>query len=163
MQPRSVGSLPKSSPAANLTRYVGFEDPAGYQLTTPQSLQLYHGSPATVEAKDFEHFARHLQDAAMFVYDTSNEPKYTAASVLLLRWKDDHTVEDDLVRLESLCKEQFGFRTEQVCIPECYEADASVIIKISIVAKSIQPNQLLIVYYAGYSFLGADSVMYWAR
>lgn len=64
------------------------------------------------ERTDFESFARHLQDAAMLIYAQANRSPYTSVSVLLLRWEEDLTVEQDLLQLQKIFRDRFNFRTE---------------------------------------------------
>ena len=71
------------------------------------------------ERTDFESFARHLQDAAMLIYAQANRSPYTSVSVLLLRWEDDLSVEQDLLQLQKVFQDRFNYHTESWCIPSC--------------------------------------------
>ncbi|KAH8687667.1 hypothetical protein BGZ60DRAFT_465929 [Tricladium varicosporioides] len=114
------------------------------------------------ERTDFESFARHLQDAAMLIYAQANRSPYTSVSVLMLRWEDDMTVEPDLMQLHKVFRERFNFRTETWSIPSCPNPSVKLSMQMAQHIEYARPDHLLIVYYAGHSFIGSDHNLYWA-
>lgn len=114
------------------------------------------------ERTDFESFARHLQDAAMLIYAQANRSPYTSASVLLLRWEDDMSVEPDLASLEKAFREIFNYRTETWSIPSCPNPSVKLSMQMAQHVEFARSDHLLIVYYAGHSFIGSDHNLYWA-
>ncbi|KAH8801725.1 hypothetical protein F5884DRAFT_525870 [Xylogone sp. PMI_703] len=114
------------------------------------------------ERTDFESFARHLQDAAMLIYAQANRSPYTSASVLLLRWEDDLSVEQELRQLEKVFRDRFNYHTEAWCIPTGPNPSVKLTIQMAQHIEYARPDHLLIVYYAGYGFVGADHHLYWA-
>lgn len=114
------------------------------------------------ERSDFESFARHLQDAAMLIYSQANRSPYTSVSVLLLRWEDDQSVEQDFLQLEKLFQDHFNYRTESWCIPNCPNPEADLTTQMDQHLGYSRPDHLWIVYYTGYGFLGSDLNLYWA-
>lgn len=81
---------------------------------------------------------------------------------MLLRWEDDLTVEQDLLALEKLFRERFNYRTESWSIPSCPNPNVKLSIQMAQQIEYARPGHLLIIYYAGYSFIGADHNLYWA-
>jgi hypothetical protein len=114
------------------------------------------------ERTDFESFARHLQDAAMLLYAQANRSPYTSVSVLLLRWEDDLSVEQDLLQLQKVFREHFNFRTESWSIPSCPNPSIKLTMQMAQHIEYARADHLLIVYYAGYGFVGSDHHLYWA-
>jgi hypothetical protein len=114
------------------------------------------------ERTDFESFARHLQDAAMLIYAQANRSPYTSVSVLLLRWEDDLSVEQDLLQLQKIFRERFNFRTETWSIPSCPNPSMKLTMQMAQHLEYSRPDHLWIVYYAGYGFVGSDHNLYWA-
>jgi len=114
------------------------------------------------ERTDFESFARHLQDAAMLIYAQANRSLYTSVSVLLLRWEDDLSVEQDLLQLQKVFRERFNYRTESWSIPSCPNPSIKLTMQMAQLIEHARPDHLLIVYYAGYGFVGSDHNLYWA-
>jgi len=114
------------------------------------------------ERKDFESFARHLQDAAMLIYAQANQSPYTSVSVLLLRWEDDLSVDQDLQQLQKLFRERFNYRTESWCIPSCPNPSMKLTMQMAQHLEYARPDHLWIVYYVGYGFMGSDHNLYWA-
>lgn len=137
-------------------------------LTSLQAQYDYNAMPAPPvpipnnERTDFESFARHLQDAAMLIYAQANRSPYTSVSVLLLRWEDDVEVEQDLVQLQKVFQERFNYRTESWNIPSCPNPGVKLMIQLAQHVESAPAEHLLIVYYAGYGFMGTDHHLYWA-
>jgi len=114
------------------------------------------------ERTDFVSFARLLQDAAMLIYAQANRSPYASVSVLLLRWEDDATVEQDLLQLEKLFRERFNYRTESWCIPSCPNPSMKLTLQMGQHLEYARQDHLWIVYYAGYGFVGSDHNLYWA-
>ncbi|KUJ18001.1 uncharacterized protein LY89DRAFT_706617 [Mollisia scopiformis] len=114
------------------------------------------------ERTDFESFARHLQDAAMLIYAQANRSPYTAVSVLLVRWEDDMTFEQDLLLLQQVFRERFHYRTETYTIPTCPNPSMKLTVQMAQHLEFSRPDHLWVVYYAGYGFVGSDHNLYWA-
>lgn len=117
---------------------------------------------APPERTDFESFARHLQDAAMLIYAQANRSPYTSVTVLMLRWEDDMSVEPDLMLLQKVFRERFNFRTETWCIPSCPNPSVKLTMQMASHIEYARPDHLLVVYYAGYGFIGSDHNLYWS-
>ncbi|KKA30694.1 hypothetical protein TD95_005080 [Thielaviopsis punctulata] len=115
--------------------------------------------PARVE---FERFARHLQDAAMMIQRSAERPLYTAVSVLLLRWEDDASTEEDAATMQTVLRDQYNFQTEQWNIPSLPNASVKTGIKITAFLENTKPDQLTIIYYAGHGIVASDGQLYWA-
>lgn len=98
----------------------------------------------------------------MLIYAESNRPSYTSASVLLLRWEDDLTVEEDLSRLEKVFQDRYNFRTESWCIPSDADPGESLSSQLKGRLEYTRPDHLWIVYYAGHGFVGSDHNLWWA-
>ncbi|KAF7873975.1 hypothetical protein EAF04_002647 [Stromatinia cepivora] len=114
------------------------------------------------ERSDFESFARHLQDAAMLIYAQANRSPYKGVTVLLLRWEEDLSVEQDLLLLQKVFQERFNFHTESWNIPSGPNPNIKLVKQLAHHIELTAPNNLLIVYYAGYGFVGSDHQLYWA-
>ncbi|RDW62598.1 hypothetical protein BP5796_10900 [Coleophoma crateriformis] len=119
-------------------------------------------SAAPPERNDFESFARHLQDAAMLIYAQANRSPYTSVSVLLLRWEDDPTFEQDLLQLQQVFRDRYNYRTESWQIPSCPNPSVKLTMQMAQHIEHARADHLLIVYYAGYGFVGSDHHLYWA-
>ncbi|EPE29352.1 hypothetical protein GLAREA_00512 [Glarea lozoyensis ATCC 20868] len=138
------------------------------QEQSPQMRYDYKAMPPVQDAApppertDFESFARHLQDAAMLIYAQANRSPYTSATVLLLRWEDEMSVEPDLSSLEKMFRERFNYRTETWSIPSCPNPSVKLTMQMAQHIEYARPDHLLIVYYAGHSFIGSDHNLYWA-
>ncbi|PKS07490.1 hypothetical protein jhhlp_006094 [Lomentospora prolificans] len=115
--------------------------------------------PARVE---FERFARHLQDAAMLIQRSAERPPYASVSVLLLRWEEDTTVESDLDSLEKVFRDQYHYRTERWNIPTVANPSIKLGVQMASFLESARSDHLLIIYYAGHGYVGADNQLYWA-
>lgn len=99
----------------------------------------------------------------MYIYGKmQRRPPYKNASVLLIRWEDDTATERDLVGLENVFREKYHYHTDKWAIPTC----ANPSIKLSVQMASFieaRNDHLLIIYYAGHSYVGPDKEVYWAR
>ncbi|KAI0206880.1 hypothetical protein F4808DRAFT_10670 [Astrocystis sublimbata] len=118
--------------------------------------------PPPPERQDFEHFARHLQDAMMLLYSQSQRSPYSKVSALLLRWEDDMTAELDLVALEQVLREHYGFRTDRWVIPATASPSIKMGVRLASFLESAGPEHLLVIHYAGHSYVGTDKQLYWA-
>jgi hypothetical protein len=82
--------------------------------------------------------------------------------VLLLRWEDDPTHEQDLLSLESVFRERFNYHTESWAIPTGGNSFSKLASQMAENLQYARQDHLLIVYYAGYGFVGSDHNLYWA-
>ena len=98
----------------------------------------------------------------MLIYAQANRSPYTSVSVLLLRWEDDLTVEQDLLQLQKVFQERFNYHTESWCIPSCPNPSIKLTVQMAQYIEYARSDHLLIVYYAGYGFVGSDHNLYWA-
>jgi hypothetical protein len=128
----------------------------------PQLLQDAPPSLPHPDNNDLERFARHIQDAASLIYNQENRTQYDSVSVLLLRWEDDTSVENELLSLSKLFRERYNYRTESWSIPSCPNPNVKLSMQIAQHIEYTPPGHLLIVYYVGHSFVGADHNLYWA-
>ncbi|KAI0971587.1 hypothetical protein F4678DRAFT_89701 [Xylaria arbuscula] len=133
-----------------------------HESTPSQHYQPQDIPPPPPERHEFESFARHLQDAAMLIYRQSQRSPYNKVSVLLLRWEDDAATELELVALEQVLRERYSFRTDRWVIPSIANASMKLGVRMSSFLESAGPDHLLIIHYAGYSFVGPDKQQYWA-
>lgn len=111
---------------------------------------------------EIDSFARHLQDAASMAYTQASRPQYTSVTALLLHWEDDPSVEAGLTGLEAIFREKYNYRTESWSIPSCPNPNAKLLMQMARHVEYARPGHLLIIYYAGHSFIGADHNSYWA-
>ncbi|KAK4209204.1 zinc finger Y-chromosomal protein 1 [Rhypophila decipiens] len=114
------------------------------------------------ERPAFEAFARHLQDAAMHIYNQTLRPHYTSVSVLLLRWEEDTSVEPDLLMLEKVFRERYKFQTDRWTIPTVPNPSIKLGVQMASFLDNARPDHLLIVYYAGHGYVGPDNQLFWA-
>ncbi len=120
--------------------------------------------PAPVpERRDFEAFARHLQDAVMHIYRQTRRPPYAAVSALLLRWDDDRAAEPDVAAVEKVLRDHFRFHADVWTIPTVVNPTAKLTLQMANLLERARPDHLLIIYYAGHSYVGPDKQLYWAR
>ncbi|KAK3325150.1 hypothetical protein B0H66DRAFT_111059 [Apodospora peruviana] len=117
---------------------------------------------ALPERHDFEAFARHLQDAAMHIYQQTLKPHHTSVSVLLLRWEEDMSVEPDLLALENVFQERYKYHTDRWAIPTVPNPSIKLGVQMAAFLENARPDHLLIIYYAGHGFVGPDNQLYWA-
>ncbi|KAG9248593.1 hypothetical protein BJ878DRAFT_572243 [Calycina marina] len=127
-----------------------------------QAIPSLQEAPPPPERTEFESFARHLQDAAMLLYAQANRSPYRTVSVLLLRWEDDLSVEEDVQDLEKIFREQYNYQTESWCIPSTPNPTAKLSMQMAQHMEFARSDHLLIVYYTGYGFVGPDHHLYWA-
>lgn len=98
----------------------------------------------------------------MLIYAQANRSPYTAVSVLLVRWEDDMTFEQDLMLLQQVFRERFHYRTETYTIPTCPNPSMKLTVQMAQHLEFSRPDHLWVVYYAGYGFVGSDHNLYWA-
>ena len=122
-----------------------------------------HAAPAVLpERQDFESFARHLQDVAMLIHRQTQKYPYTSVSVLMLRWEEDASVENELLALEKVFREKYNYHTDKWQIPTVPNPSIKLGVQMASFLENARPDHLLIVYYAGHGYLGADNQLYWA-
>ncbi|KAL7623191.1 hypothetical protein AAE478_006872 [Parahypoxylon ruwenzoriense] len=140
--------------------------PPPFALESAQPAQHYpvvqEVPPPPPERHEFESFARHLQDAAMLIYRQTQKSPYTRASALLLSWEGDNAVEHDLAALDQVLREQYNYLTERFNIPCVANASTKLGIRMASFLENAAPDHLLIIYYAGYGYVGVDNQVFWA-
>jgi hypothetical protein len=99
----------------------------------------------------------------MLIGEQSQRLRYRKVSVLLLRWEDDIPTELDLVALEQVLRERYGYSTERWNIPAIPNPYMKLGVRMASFLESAGPDHLLIIHYAGYSFNSPDKQLYWAR
>lgn len=99
----------------------------------------------------------------MLIYRQSQRSPYNKVSVLLLRWEDDTATELDLVALEQVLRERYNYRTTRWIIPKIANPSVKLGVRMTSFLEPAGPDHLLIVHYAGFSFVGSDKQLYWAR
>lgn len=87
---------------------------------------------------------------------------YTTASVLLLRWEEDTSVEHELVALEKVFREKYNYRTDKWAIPTVPNPSIKLSLQMAGFMDNARSDHLLIIYYAGHGYVGADKQLYWA-
>lgn len=127
-----------------------------------QNHQVAHETPP-VGRHDFESFARHLQDAAVYIQRQTERPPYRDVFVLLLSWEADSTVDEDIFALEQVLRMKYNFHAQRWQIPEVSNSSIKLGIHIASFLEYARLNHLIIIYYAGYGLLGSDGHIYWAR
>lgn len=137
--------------------------PFAHEPTQPaQHYQVQDVPPPPPERHEFESFARHLQDAAMLIYRQTQKSPYTKTSVLILRWEEDNAVEHDLAALEQVLRQRYNYRIDTYNIPTVDNPSVKLGVRISSFLENAAPDHLLIIYYAGYGYVGVDNQLYWA-
>lgn len=116
------------------------------------------------DSADFGAFARHLQDAALFIQGqaASATTSYKDVGVLIIRWENDAYNVQDSMDLESVFHHQFGYRIEPCTIPLVQNPFAKLGTQVASFLDR-KPGSLLIVYYSGYSYQDQSGQLYWAR
>lgn len=99
----------------------------------------------------------------MLIYRQTQRSPYSRVSVLLIRWEEDVAVEQDLVALEQVLRERYNYRTDRWAIPKASNPSLKLGIRMTSFLESEAPDHLLIIYYAGHSFVRADNQLFWAR
>ncbi|KAL8363457.1 hypothetical protein RB601_009297 [Gaeumannomyces tritici] len=154
------------TPAPSIGTSAGQHPPpyTNEQLLQLQHSQQYQGPEAihVPERHDFEAFARHLQDAAMLIFRQTQRSPYSGVSVLLLRWEEDLSVEKDLANLEAVLRERYNYHTDRWSIPTVPNPSIKLGIQMATFLEHARTDHLLIIYYAGHGYVGADNHLYWA-
>ena len=97
----------------------------------------------------------------MLIKRQTERPSYSDVSVLLLRWEDDESVEEDLSSLEKVFR-SYNYDTQQWKIPTVPNPSIKLGVQMASFLENARPDHLLIIYYAGYGYVGSDSQLYWA-
>ncbi|CAJ2502530.1 Uu.00g099240.m01.CDS01 [Anthostomella pinea] len=150
---------PKVEPQASPTH---LPPPIAHEPLQPVQHYQAQEAPPPPERHEFESFARHLQDAAMLIYRQSQRSPYNNVSVLLLRWEEDNAVEPDLAALELVLRERYNYRTDRWNIPPVANPSIKLGVRLATFLEPAGPDHLLIVYYAGYGYVGVDNQLFWA-
>lgn len=98
----------------------------------------------------------------MLIQRQTERPTYADVSVLLLRWEEDDSADDDLTALERLLATQYRFRTQRWHIPTVANPSIKLGVQMAQFLENARPDHLLIIYYAGHGFVGPDGQLYWA-
>ncbi|KAF7563224.1 hypothetical protein G7046_g931 [Stylonectria norvegica] len=154
-------STKKRKLAPKVTSSAPKAQPAQYPHESPQQHYPVQETPLA-ERHDFETFARHLQDAAMLIQRQTERHPYTDVSVLLLRWEEDDSVDEDLIALEQVLHKQYNYHTERWQIPTVANPSIKLGVQMASFLEHARANHLLIIYYAGHGYAGADGQLYWA-
>lgn len=88
---------------------------------------------------------------------------YTSASVLLIRWEEDKSADQDVVALEKVFRERYNYQTDRWTIPTVPNPSIKLSVKMASLMEHARSDHLLIVYYAGHGYVGTDNELYWAR
>ncbi|KAG7126879.1 hypothetical protein HYQ44_000599 [Verticillium longisporum] len=156
--------MPKEPPSAHSSNHHNHNanpQPASFPIEATQQSPAAPEAPLA-ERHDFESFARHLQDAAMLIQRQTERLPYAHVSVLLLRWEEDTTVEADLGALETILRDRYNYATECWNIPTVANPSIKLGVQMASFLEHGAPDHLLIIYYAGHGYLGADNQLYWA-
>lgn len=100
----------------------------------------------------------------MYIYGKmQRKSPYKTASVLLLRWEEDKSAEDELLALEKVFRERYNYHTDKWAIPTVPNPSIKLSVQMASFIEHARSDHLLIIYYAGHSYVGADKQVYWAR
>lgn len=100
----------------------------------------------------------------MLIYGKMQKtPPYTSASVLLLRWEDDTSVEKELVALEKVFRDKYNYHTDKWAIPTVPNPSSKLGMQLASFMDHARSDHLLIIYYAGHGYVGENKQLYWAR
>ncbi|OAA61951.1 Zinc finger, C2H2 [Niveomyces insectorum RCEF 264] len=115
------------------------------------------------ERQDFEVFAKHLQDAAMYIYRQGQKLPYARVSALLLKWDEDvGRGGGHIASLEHVLRDRYNFHTERWNIPAVANPSAKLSVRIADFVNQAGADHLLIIYYVGHGYIGSDNQLYWA-
>lgn len=98
----------------------------------------------------------------MLIQRQAERPSYTDVSVLLLRWEEDESVNEDLLALEQVLQKQYNYHTERWQIPTVANPSIKLGVQMAAFLDQARSNHLLIIYYAGHGYVGSDGHLYWA-
>ncbi|CAK7268573.1 hypothetical protein SEPCBS57363_003162 [Sporothrix epigloea] len=117
---------------------------------------------AAMDRHNFETFAKHLQDAAMYIYHQGQRMPYAKVSALLLMWEEDTSVTADLTALERTLCDRYNFHTERWGIPAVADPGALLSSRISKFVDHSNADHLSIIYYVGNGRISLDNQLYWS-
>ncbi|KAJ0301246.1 hypothetical protein COL516b_008023 [Colletotrichum fioriniae] len=98
----------------------------------------------------------------MLIQRQTERAPYDSVSVLLLRWEEDTSVEADLTALENILRDRYNYQTNRWAIPTVPNPSIKLGVQMASFLEHARPNHLLIIYYAGYAYVGSDNQLYWA-
>ena len=99
----------------------------------------------------------------MFIFRQTQKSQYTDVSVLLLRWEEDAGLEHELRALEDVFRNTYHFNTDRWYIPTVPNPSIKLGVQMAGFMDNARNDHLLIIYYAGHGYVGADKQLYWAR
>lgn len=99
----------------------------------------------------------------MLIQRQTERPPYGDVSVLLLSWEEDRSADDDVAALQQVLQNKYNYATQRWQIPTAPNPSSKLCFQISTFLENARPSHLLIIYYAGHGYVGADGHMYWAR
>jgi hypothetical protein len=99
----------------------------------------------------------------MLIYRQTQKYPYANVSVLILRWEEDSAADQELASLEQVLSERYYYRTDRWNIPTVPNPSLKLGIRMASFLEDAAPDHLLIVYYAGCGYIGADNNVFWAR
>ncbi|KAK3989238.1 hypothetical protein QBC44DRAFT_86051 [Cladorrhinum sp. PSN332] len=158
--PTTPGTIPAPLPQQQQPQIQPIPHP--YPQGDIPPLHYAPPEPPLPERHEFEAFARHLQDAAMHIYQRTLKPHHTSVSVLMLRWEEDTSVEADMLALEKVFRERYHYHTDKWAIPTAPNPISKLGVQMAPFLDKAHPDHLLIIYYAGHGYVGPDGQLYWA-
>lgn len=100
----------------------------------------------------------------MYIYGKmERRSRYKKVSVLLLRWKEDAARESEVSEIEKVLDGRYGYHIEKWTIPTCPNPTLKLSVQMGSFIDQAGSDHLLIIYYAGHSYVGPDNQVYWAR
>ncbi|EPE06644.1 zinc c2h2 finger domain containing protein [Ophiostoma piceae UAMH 11346] len=165
---RLAPKLPDPPPSAQHAAQSVADPQTHPSATESTSIPPTHDAPqsspsAPSERQDFEAFAKHLQDAAIYIYNQGQKMPYAQVSALLLKWDDDLPAAAEVSSLEHILHDRYNFRTERWGIPSVPNPMAKLSNKITdFLDSQVDADHLLIIYYIGHGHNGSDNQLYWA-
>ncbi|TQW11313.1 C2H2 finger domain protein [Cordyceps javanica] len=135
-----------------------------YHHKPPRPSHIVPDAPHHSQRHEFEAFARHLHDAAMLINRQASQTTtcYANVSVLLLGWQDDSAVLQHIRALQQVFVTEYRYHTQTWQIPTVANPSIKLRMQIASFLEHARPNQLLIIYYSGHGYVGADGQLYWA-
>lgn len=100
----------------------------------------------------------------MYMYGKMpRRPRYKKVSVVLLRWDEDAAAQHELAEVADVFRKKYNYHTEMWSIPNGLNPSIKLNVQMAPFIEHAATDHLLIVYYAGYSYVGSDKQLYWAR
>lgn len=100
----------------------------------------------------------------MYIYGKmERRSRYKKVSVLLLRWEEDVAQEGEVSEIEKVLDGRYGYHIEKWTIPTCPNPTLKLSVQMGSFIDQAGSDHLLIIYYAGHSYVGPDNQVYWAR